>query len=63
MFDFTLPLMRKKYAKKVLVSATKGGQYYTRKKIHDNCPSFIYKIRHLDKINDANVNIMSIDST
>ena len=60
MFRKTLPIMHQKYAKKVLVSQNEA-QYYTREIIHQNCPDFVYKIRHIDK--ESNKNVITIDST
>ena len=60
MLGITLPIMHQRYAKKVLVSANKA-QYYTREIIHQNCPDFVYKIRHISK--DSDKNIITTDST
>ena len=60
----TLTKMRRKYAKTVLVN-DQPGQYYTRKIIHDNCPKFVYKVRHIEDPFGANhdKNVITIDST
>ena len=60
MFGYTLPLMHKKYAKSVLVS-DKTNQYYSRDIIHDNCPNFVYRLRHIDPTLD--INVITVDST
>ena len=60
MFRKTLPIMHQRYAKKVLVSEN-NAQYYTREIIHQNCPDFVYRIRHVAK--NSKKNIITTDST
>ena len=55
-----MPIIHQRCAKKVLVSQNKA-QYYTREIIHQNCPDFVYKMRHVSIKSDKI--IITTDST
>ena len=56
----TLPLMHERYAIKALVSEN-NAQYHAREMLHQKCPDFMYKIRHVSK--KSKKNIITTDST